>query len=279
MKPHGIFSGFFLSVLCLALPAAAAEQPAVIDLKKPVLESLRPDGFYWAFDEGIVGTSNPENIEDLSDNGITGLLGGSRESPTPTYADGKFGTAIYLQGAGSIVRWVEGNRTGSPMGLLTSGEKGKAFTAGIWFKMEDTKPVGHILMRRDGGARIGWRIALIKADSKDTETPGSSWNLLMEYGDYKGNPGTKATTDAFADGGWHHIGISVAPDGSAAESADGLTDFTAVYWLDGQLFDTVAFTTKEVDVEQGSHSIVVGNDAWGIADDAFITSGVHSFKK
>lgn len=279
MKPLGILSGIFLSALCLVQSAAGAEQPAVIDLKKPVLESLRPDGFYWAFDDGIVGTSDPKIIEDLSGNGITGLLGGSREVPTPTYADGKFGSAIFLQGVGSIVRWVEGNRTGSPMGLLTSGEKGKAFTAGIWYKMEDTKPVGHILMCRDGGARIGWRIALVKTDSKDKETPGSSWKLRMEFGDYKGNPGTRAATDAFADGGWHHVGVSVAPDGSAAKSADGLTDFTAVYWLDGQLFDTVAFTTKEVDVEQGSHSIVVGSAAMGIADDAFITSGVHSFKK
>lgn len=279
MKRLGIFSGVILSALCLVQSAAVAEQPAVIDLKKPVMESLRPDGFYWAFDDGIVGTSDPKTIEDLSGNGITGLAGASRESPMPTYADGKFGTAIYLPGAGSIVRWVEGNRTGSPMGLLTSGEKGKAFTAGIWFKMEDTKPVGHILMRRDGGARIGWRMALVRADSKDNETLGNSWKLRIEYGDYKGNPGTKAATDAFADGGWHHIGISVAPDGSAAKSADGLTDFTAVYWLDGQLFDTVAFTTKEVDVEQGSHSIVVGNGAMGIADDAFITSGVHAFKK
>jgi hypothetical protein len=279
MKRLGILSGVILSALSLVQSAAGAEQPAVIDLKKPVLESLRPDGFYWAFDDGIVGTSDPKIIEDLSGNGITGLLGGSREVPTPTYADGKFGSAIFLQGVGSIVRWVEGNRTGSPMGLLTSGEKGKAFTAGIWYKMEDTKPVGHILMCRDGGARIGWRIALVKTDSKDKETPGSSWKLRMEFGDYKGNPGTKAATDAFADGGWHHVGVSVAPDGSAAKSADGLTDFTAVYWLDGQLFDTVAFTTKEVDVEQGSHSIVVGSAAMGIADDAFITSGVHSFKK
>jgi hypothetical protein len=279
MKPPGILSGIFLSALCLVQAAAGAEQPAVIDLNKPVLESLRPDGFYWAFDDGIIGTSDPKTIEDLSGNGITGLLGGSREVPTPTYADGKFGSAIFLQGVGSIVRWVEGNRTGSPMGLLTSGEKGKAFTAGIWYKMEDTKPVGHTLMCRDGGARIGWRIALVKTDSKDKETPGSSWKLRMEFGDYKGNPGTKAATDAFADGGWHHIGISVAPDGSAAKSADGLADFTAVYWLDGQLFDTVAFTTKEVDVEQGSHSIVVGPAAMGIADDAFITSGVHAFKK
>ncbi len=279
MNQLGFFSGVIVSALCLMQSAAGAEQPAVIDLKKPVIESLRPDGFYWAFDDGIVGTSDPKTMEDLSGNGITGLVSGGSKSPTPTYADGKFGTAIFLQGVGSIVRWVEGNRASSPMGLLTSGENGKAFTAGIWFKMEDTKPVGHTLMCRDGGARIGWRIALVKTDSKDMETPGSSWKLRMEFGDYKGNPGTRAATDAFADGGWHHIGISVAPDGSAAKSADGLTDFTAVYWLDGQLFDTVAFTTKEVDVEQGSHSIIVGPAAVGIADDAFITSGVHAFKK
>jgi hypothetical protein len=196
----------------------------------------------------------------------------------PTYADGKFGTAIFLPGAGSIVRWVQGNKTGSPMGFLTSDGNGKAFAAGIWYKMEDTKPVAHILMRRDGGARKGWRIALVKTDSKDKETPGSSWKLRMEFGDYKGNPSTRAATDAFADGGWHHIGISVAPDGSAEKSADGLTNFTAVYWLDGEHFDTVAFTTKEVE-EQGFHSLGMGDGAMGIADDAFITSGVHAFKK
>ena len=278
MNPLGTITGILLSALFLTGPVAAAE-PAAIDLNKPAGESLRPDGFYWTFDDGIVGTSDPKAVEDLSGNGITGLAGASKEVPMPTYADGKFGTAIYLQGVGSIVRWVDKNKTDSPMGFLTTDGKGKPFTAGFWFKMEDTKPVAHILLRRDGGARKGWRIALVRADSKDNETEGNSWKLRMEYGDFKGDPGSKAVTEAFADGSWHHIGVSVAPDESAEKAGDELSNMTAVYWLDGQLFDTVHFRTKEVVIEQGSHSIVVGDASNGITDDAFITSGVHTFKK
>jgi len=277
MNPLRILAGIFLSVLCCARPVAAGEQS--IDLNKPVGESLKVDGFHWAFDDGLVGTGDPRTVEDLSGNGLTGYIAGSKEVPPPTYAEGKFGTAIFLQGQGSIVRWAENSQAGSPMNIMTSDAKGTAFTTGIWFKMEDLKPVAHILIRRDGGARKGWRIAVVKADSKESDSPGTSWKLRMEFGDYKGDPGTRATTESFADGGWHHIGVSVAPDGSSANSVEELANFTAIYWLDGEVLDTVTFSTKEVDVEQGTHSIVVGDSAQGIVDDAFIASGVHTFKK
>jgi hypothetical protein len=278
MKLVRLVTGLLLSILYLAQPVTAVE-PVSIDVNKPVSESLRPDGFLWAFDDGIVGTSEPKAVEDLSGNGIAGLLGASKEVPMPTYADGKFGTAIYLQGQGGIVRWAETFRTDSPMGFLTTDGTGKSFTTGMWFKMEDTKPVAHILLRRDGGNRKGFRVALVKADSKDNETPGSSWTMRIEHGDYKGNPGTLATTGAFADGGWHHIGVSVAPDTSSPQAEEELARFTAVYWLDGEVLDTVTFSTQEIVIEPGTHSIVVGDSAQGLVDDVFISSGVHTFKR
>ena len=52
----------------------------VIDLNKPVGDSLVPDGFYWTFDDGIAGESEPLIVQDHSGN-QKGLASAHETSP------------------------------------------------------------------------------------------------------------------------------------------------------------------------------------------------------
>ena len=98
-----IYSNISAAFLCASLGLAADVASKAIDLKKPVGESLKPDGFYWAFDDGLLGESQPSEVDDLSGNGFVGRIVNVPAKPPITYADGKFGTGIYAQGLGAMV--------------------------------------------------------------------------------------------------------------------------------------------------------------------------------
>lgn len=259
-----------LTLLTIASASAADGSGKVIDLKKPVGESLKPDGFYWNFDGGLVGESEPPTVEDLSGNGFDGQISRGSASMTPTYVDGVFGTGIYVQGAPQV-RWREGDKLDAASDPSRLTMKGKSFTGGIWFKMDDRKPQAHVLIRRDEN-NIGWRLVVMRDAAEETDSDGSAWFLNLQLGDSRERGKSQALTSAFTDGKWHHIGFSVSPD-------PGGEEFTTVYWLDGEIFDTVTFMATVPDPKPGTQFLSIGNVVWGLLDDAFVTTGIHTFKK
>ncbi len=278
-----------LSVLLLsARPGAAAGVEAkAINLGKPVSESLRPDGYYWAFDDGILGEGQPAEVEDLSGNGFVGRITKASASTQITYAEGKFGTAIYAQGLGSMVEWTEKsvlNAASDPSKLLM---KDQPFTGGVWFKMDDRRPGMHVPIRQTE-AGSGWRICVAKEAGKgasietdldlSSQSQGDSWFLLFQIGDSRSRGKSAAATAAFADGKWHHIGFSVNSEKGAGKTP-ATREFAVTYWLDGEIFDTVNFQADVPDPEPGSLSLRAGFRVWGVLDDAFVTTGIHTFKK
>jgi len=278
-----------ISIFLLSVsPGLAAEaESKAIDLKKPVGESLKPDGFYWTFDEGILGEGQPSEVDDVSRNGFVGRIVKVAGKPQITYAEGKFGTGIYAQGVGGMVEWTEKSlvNAASEPGRLTM--KDQPFTGGVWFKMDDRRPGLHALIRQTEGG-TGWRLCVVKETEKGVspdldkdlsmQSPGDTWQLDFEVGDSRVKGKTLATTPAFADGKWHHVGFSVSSEKSEGKTP-AAKDFTVTYWLDGEVFDTVSFQANAPDPEPGTLSLRAGFRVWGVMDDAFVTTGIHTFKK
>ena len=131
--PKIIFVNISAAFLCASLGLAAEAESKAIDLKKPVGESLKPDGFYWTFDEGILGEGQPSEMDDVSGNGFVGRIVKVAGKPQITYAEGKFGTGIYAQGLGGMVEWTEKSlvNAASEPGRLTM--KDQPCTGGVWF--------------------------------------------------------------------------------------------------------------------------------------------------
>jgi len=268
-----------LTAFCLALGAtlaapAAEESGKVIDLNKPVIESIKPDGFYWAFDDGIIGESEPRTVTDFSGNSFDGQISAANASVTPTYAEGVFGTAIYVQGIPQV-SWGFKHKLNSAPDPSRLIMKGRSFTGGAWFKMDDLKQSFHALIRRDENA-IGWRLIIYNENLTDKDSAGTAWYPSLEYGSSRSRGKSTVSTSVFSDGKWHHVGFSVSPDSSVGEDE---IEFTTVYWLDGVEFDRVVFKAKIPDPNPETQFLSIGNGAWGLIDDAFVTTGVHTFKK
>lgn len=272
-------------MLFLWVSACPAGDGKVIDLGKPVGESLRPDGLYWAFDEGVEGESQPPTVEDLSGNGFDGSLQTYGKDPKPTYAAGRFGTAIHFEGHGAAL-WSE--RRGVTLDAPKLGSKDMAFTGGVWFKMEDLKLRSHILLQKDDYGK-GWRLILYKMDITAPRgdeaagllagADGTQWSISFQPGRaVSGSDQSKAKnpmtlpTGIFADRQWHHLGFSVAPGPEPMES-------TVTYWLDGELFETIVSKSQWEEPNPEWRFFIAGKISSGWMDDAFVTSGIHTFKK
>lgn len=251
-----------------SLPAQDAGK--VIDLKKPVGASIKPDVVYWSFDDGIVGESDPLSVTDLSGNSFDAQLAKADVHPIPTYAEGVFGTAIYVQGFPQVTWW-KGNKFDAAPDPSKLIMKNRAFSGGVWFKMDNLKPVAHVLFRSDDNG-VGWKFTVFKDQEADKDADGTSWYLSLIIGDSRDRARSLAATSAFADKKWHHVGFSITPGPEEGE-------FTAVYWMDGELFDTVTFKATVPAENPERRFFAVGNGAWGVLDDAFVTSGIHTFKK
>ncbi|MEI8309140.1 MAG: hypothetical protein WCH98_00130 [Verrucomicrobiota bacterium] len=285
--PKIIFTNISAAFLCASLGLAADGGSKAIDLKKPVGESLKPDGFYWTFDEGILGEGQPSQVDDLSGNGFNGRIIKTAGKPQITYAEGKFGTGIYAQGLGAMVEWTEKSLVNAASDPAKLTMKDQPFTGGVWFKMDDRRPGMHALIRQTE-AGVGWRLCVVKEISKraaadrdedlSTQSPGDTWQLDFEIGDSRVKGKSFAATPAFADGKWHHVGFSVSSEKAAGKPPTS-KDFTVTYWLDGEVFDTATFQANAPDPEPGTLSLRAGFRVWGVMDDAFVTSGIHTFKK
>lgn len=251
-------------------PLYSGDTPSVINLNKPVSESLKPDGFYWSFDDGLIGESEPKVIGDLSGNGFDGQIARGAAPAMPTYAEGVFGTGIFVEGFADV-SWRKGSQYDNAQDPDRLTMKGQPFTGGVWYRMDSLKPVNHVLIRRDDNS-IGWRLLLMKADDTEHDVDGTAWFLNLEYGDSRVRSRSQGQTSVFTDKKWHHIGFSVTPEGEEGR-------FTVEYWLDGQHFDTITFLAKIPNPNPEKRFLSVGTGTWGSLDDAFVTTGAHTFKK
>ena len=264
---------------------AAVADGKVIDLSKPVGESLKPDVLYWAFDDGSVGFMMPDPVEDLSGNGFSGKLMEGAKNPPPIYTGGKFGTAILLQGntpnsetpEGKLrtflnprVSWVVNTKEQvSDPELLHM--KDTSFTAGAWVRIDE---VNEGKKQRIPVFFFFFFTCRKRVISKDVK---GEWSLV-----FSGGGGAASLPFGSVDPGdrqWHHVAFAYSLSGDQA---------SVVLYVDGSpLGDPLEFKGK-VGQEEGIFSFFtmgeynIGNFSDGLVgafDDAFVTTGAHTFKK
>lgn len=273
------------------LPADAA----VIDLSKPVDESITPTGVYWKFDEGAAGASTPV-ATDHSGNGYAGTLTASATGATPVYAAGKFGNGVHIQqtsGAtpGNLdpsVYW-SNSASGATAPGLDFAAAG-AFTAGLWLKLDDYKRGLNqtiYLMERGSSVFVNHTPGATQRNFFSFQLnkwAADNWTLTLLLGDGV-NPsvsvgmGSGISFTQPNDLEWHHFAFSL-------ESTD--EGSVVRFYVDGELLgmQTVDFTLNPLDPTKGSerHLRVGERNASqylsafdGVIDDVFITQGAHTF--
>lgn len=287
--PFSIVVGAWLGMSVLPVGAA------VIDLSKPVGETLTPTGLYWKFDEGAPGAATPV-ATDHSGNGYDGALTVSATNVTPTYASGKFGNGVHIQRtSGSTpgnldpsVYWSNSASGGEAAGLDFSGTG--AFTAGLWLKLDDYDRGANqtiYLIERGSSVFVNTAQGATQRNFFSFQLnkwTADNWTLSLLVGDGV-NPsvsigmgnGISFTNPNDLD--WHHFAFSL-------ESGDGGS--VVRFYVDGQLLGTQAvdFTLAALDPTKGSERQVrVGERSAsqylsafnGVIDDVFITEGAHAF--
>ncbi len=264
---------------------AAVADGKVIDLSKPVGESIKPDVLYWAFDDGSVGFMMPDPVEDLSGNGFSGKLMEGAKNPTPIYTEGKFGTAILLQGNTPSSETPEGKlqtflnprvscvanakKEVSDPSLLHM--KATNFTAGAWVRIDEVNdgkmqriPVFYL------GHLTGWKFEIFK------EVNGS-W--LLRFSGGGGSAKIPVEAVDLGDKHWHHVAFAYSLRGEDGE---------VVFYVDGSPLGDPLELKGRIGQEEGISSFFtmgefnVGNFSDGLVgafDDAFVTTGAHTFKK
>ena len=265
--------------------AGAPPDSKVIDLSKPVGESLKPDVLYWAFDDGSIGFFMPDPVEDLSGNGFSGKLMQGAANPIPIYTEGKFGTAILLQGTTPNSETPEGKLqtflNPRVSWVVTSKEKvsdptllhmkDTSFTAGSWVRIDEVNegkkqriPVFYL------GHVTGWSFELSK------EANGV-WSLKFGGGGDKAKLPVEGAD--LGDKQWHHVAFAYSLRGENA---------SVVFYVEGSPLGDALELKGKVGQEEGIFSFFtmgefnVGNFSDGLVgafDDAFVTTGAHTFKK
>lgn len=265
-------SGWLALSLCL-FPLSAA----TIDLSKPVSESLKPDGIYWAFDNGTRGDSYPVEVEDTSGNNYDGRLREGKVRPLPVYDEGKFGLALRFPALPEDFEYNPRNPNPAVIWRLRDTPEawdetkldmeGKSFTGGLWMKLdkilEGQRQVIVLFVR--GSSPRQWGFVLVKEPTDD-------WTFRFARC-------ISPKTQELNDGAWHHVAFVVDAEGDAS--------FVS-FWLDGQrLGEPIALEAPLLAPETDSDRFFilgesnVGNFSTGfegLLDDVFVTGGVHTFE-
>ncbi len=277
VRPH-LLARRCSAMFAALLAAPLFSLPAVtIDLSKPVSESLKPDGIYWTFDDGMIGEPFPLEVEDHSGNGYDGKMREGMDRPLPVYDEGRFGKALRFLPFPEGYTYVPNHYNPQIIWRLTETPgawdetkldmERKSFTGGVWVKLDEIfEGQFQLIYLFEYGRKEPhqWSFFVIK----DAE---GNWKLHLDR--------TRSEAmQEFETGIWHHLAFSLEMDGDAGY---------VTFWVDGNMLgDPVAlekpFLAPESDTDRffilGEH--VVGSFANGFAglvDDAFITSGVHTF--
>lgn len=280
------------AALSMATPIASA---AVIDLTKAVGESITPDGIYWTFDEGTIGTSTTPATDHSSINGTPGNLQGTLNgpksgNPPPVYAEGKFGNGVHITGTSrdnldQNVIW-DGRTNNLDASQIDMA--GKDFTVGIWLKLNsfNAGSIQDVYLMERGipvfpGASGTQRNFLSLRLTKGTS---DNWVMILLVGDGVHSTVSIESGISFRnpnDLEWHHYAFTLQP----IEDGKSLVQF----YLDGETFGdekTINIQPAPIlNTEPGQKELRVGErngssyySAFdGVVDDFFMTSGVHTF--
>ena len=282
-----LFSGLLLGLSALTAGAA------VIDLSKPVSESLTPSGLYWKFDEGAVGQSTP-SATDHSGNGYNGTLTPSDTGGLPVRTEGRFGMGVQIDRTSGAtpnaldpsVYWGATAAGGNASGLDFAA--GGAFTAGLWLKLDAIDTGANQLIYLIERGVFVFRNTTQGATQRNffslqmNKWNNDTWTLNLHLGDGINPTVSIGAGKAFSDPSnldWHHIGFSL-------ETIEGGSRVR--FYLDGNLLgegivdytmaDLIATNGTERQVRVGERNASSYGSAFnGSVDEVFITSGVHTF--
>lgn len=295
----------FLACVSLA-GVSVLGNAAIIDLSRPVDESISPNGIYWTYDSAS-GVAPDQTTPDSSGNGYTGSLvvGLNNGSPVnaPTLATGvsvpgtsgygdavnvisKNGTPSYTANMNPSVRFQGSNGTPGSSYAFTMGDTD--FTGGTWMYMDDSS-----LNVTSGAYRS---MTIMTSGNWFTNTPYwtlylektnmNVWNLGFSAGDgttfNSGSVATGVTGLNFFTDEWVHLGFNFDDSSN-----------TVSFWINGELLATTLSLTNGVGTPgTGADTYVqktfrVGESVTsafynsigfsGAFDDTFVTTGIHSF--
>lgn len=281
------------SVCAAALALSHATASTLIDLNRPVSESLNSiDGIYWNFD-ALRPPPNEKTIADSSSNGHVGYLDAVTTTnplnPLPSLVGGVDREGANGFGSGlSLTREVGANansRVYTNMAATNSlGMADTSFTGGVWLNLDSVQSGAQrvILMDKGGLGRLGgadqggWGFYL------DKDAAGH-WLLGFQSNNgvalSSGYHSTEYEALNLQDGEWHHLAFNY-------EYRKGQEN-VVTFWLDGEAVGTALLN---VDITSGSTNTTarrfsVGERATssyqsrldGRIDDLFVTTGIYGF--
>lgn len=259
-------------------------QGALIDLSKPLSDSISPSGVYWNFNQGTIGDTSTV-AQDQTSNGYNGTLY-SGNGNSPVYAPGRFGNGISLVDSsasqqGPRVTWDGGTHSGDNTALdLTS-----SFTMGTWVKFNDynagSQQKVHVMERgishfADSSIQRNFVSFYLQKWGVDTWSP----TLWLGNGERVVTlaPIVADRTTAFNDLDWHHVAVTLQTTDSGIEVqffVDGIALGDAIQsdFILGTVLtnNDRLFTLGERNAS--SYQGVVN----AVFDEAFVTDGAHTF--
>lgn len=285
-NPFRILSVF----MALGLICGHAAEKEVIDLSKPVIESVPIiTGIYWNFDE----MAGPQELfldgSGEENNGIP--MAGNGEAPSVVDGVNRPGTSGFGKAVRLSTKEPVPGTEGNPRVLVNMKVTNSltladtSFTGGLWVRFSSIRPEENqtvILIDKGGyNTRSGgngghfcmflvkdregvWQVGFQAGDGMENQT-ALSGPLLMED---------------FQEGQWHHIGFNFDynPDGGS----------TVSFWFDGAMVGSQAITlnlaggsadtrTRRLSVGERTTTLYVSTFD-GELDDLFVTEGHFDFK-
>lgn len=273
--------------------AATHASAAVIDLSKPVSESLETfTGIYWKMDDAYFDGTHTRTT-DASGNDYTGYLEAGVESPVPYLVSG-----VNLPGAtgyGSAIRLTSNDATPSPSDRNSRiyynvpsnnnhlGMEATDFTAGAWLSFSSLQEGAQQVMIMDRGVRGlnpsgnggGWAFYLEK-------NANDLWRIAFTARDNTAS--STVYSGSYTDlninlDEWFHFAFAFDYDATAGNNI--------TFYLNGVSLGSIAIDRNiTIGTSTSARRFSVGERANstysstfdGSVDDLFVTEGLHTFQ-
>ncbi len=270
----------------LLLGCGSLQAATLIDLSKPVSESIPvPTGVYWSGNSITSGSPN-ETTPDGSGNGYHGILAVGNGSYSQATGVNRPGTSGYGNGIRLSTALTAPGSLGNPkiqVNLPTGNQLDMVatdFTGGIWVNFQSLLSGAQTVNLMNRGpwtpSSIGhWGLNLIK------DTSGN-WQMVFQVGDGSNAATVQIdvpVTMTIATGVWHHFGFSY--DYNA-----GAQDNVVTFWMDGVDLGSRALNVNIAADTGGTKRFTVGERTTtgyssvfdGTVDDVFVTTGWYGFQ-
>lgn len=277
--------GSLFTVWMLLLGCGSLHAATLIDLSKPVSESIpTPTGVYWTGNSITTGSPN-ETTPDGSPNGYNGILLVGNGSYSQTTGVNRTGTSGYGNGIRLATTATAPGTLGNPkiQVNLPAGNQldmvATDFTGGVWVNFHSLLSGAQTVNLMNRGpwtpSSIGhWGLNLFKDAS-------GNWQMAFQVG----NGSTAATVQinvpvamTIATGVWHHFGFSYDYNAAA--------DNVVTFWMDGVNLGTQALNVNIAADTGSTKRFTIGERTTtgyssvfdGTVDDVFVTTGLYEFQ-